>query len=153
MIKEYFHAPKETNFVNHTSLEREDNALKDPTSESSQAALQVSLTMTNNPLFLKSMISYQEQTETMIITSTTDKFIPDERNYLSSVDDEEERATINNTPRHCNDCFKGEICVAMVGQDIAVCRDIIDENDSTGCGGFCRLENQECQQIDINIFR
>ncbi|XP_018060264.1 PREDICTED: uncharacterized protein LOC108695044 isoform X1 [Atta colombica] len=58
-----------------------------------------------------------------------------------------------NATRYCDDCFEGELCVAIFGEMVPICRKIRDHNDPTGCGGFCTLSRQKCHRLDVDAFR
>ncbi|KAG5336154.1 LRP2 protein, partial [Acromyrmex heyeri] len=58
-----------------------------------------------------------------------------------------------NATRYCDDCFEGELCVAIFGEMVPICRKIRDHNDPTGCGGFCTLNRQKCHRLDVDAFR
>ncbi|EGI59579.1 Low-density lipoprotein receptor-related protein 2 [Acromyrmex echinatior] len=58
-----------------------------------------------------------------------------------------------NATRYCDDCFEGELCVAIFGEMVPICRKIRDHSDPTGCGGFCILNRQKCHRLDMDAFR
>ncbi|XP_063993162.1 uncharacterized protein LOC135170911 isoform X1 [Diachasmimorpha longicaudata] len=58
-----------------------------------------------------------------------------------------------NITRHCDDCYKGEVCVALVDEDVPVCRIGLDSADPTGCAGLCVVNRQKCHRLDIDAFR
>jgi hypothetical protein len=55
--------------------------------------------------------------------------------------------------RLCDDCHKGEVCVALVGEPVPSCRLPMDPVDPTGCGGHCRINTEFCRQLDKDAFR
>ncbi|KAG5327159.1 LRP2 protein, partial [Pseudoatta argentina] len=61
--------------------------------------------------------------------------------------------SVINATRYCDDCFEGELCVAIFGEMVPICRKIRDHNDPTGCGGFCTLNRQKCHRLDVDAFR
>ncbi|XP_051164706.1 uncharacterized protein LOC127283717 isoform X2 [Leptopilina boulardi] len=79
---------------------------------------------------------YSSTTTTTTITSTTIEAMLD----------------LNST-RHCDDCFKGEVCVALVGEEVPICRTGPDPLDPTGCSGLCLINKQKCHRLDIDAFR
>lgn len=58
-----------------------------------------------------------------------------------------------NITRHCDDCYKGEVCVALSDEDVPVCRIGLDDMDPTGCAGLCLVNRQRCHRLDIDAFR
>ncbi|XP_011302822.1 uncharacterized protein [Fopius arisanus] len=58
-----------------------------------------------------------------------------------------------NITRHCDDCYKGEVCVALVDEDVPVCRIALDSMDPTGCAGLCIVNRQKCHRLDVDAFR
>lgn len=58
-----------------------------------------------------------------------------------------------NSTRHCDDCFEGEVCVALVGEEVPICRTGPDPLDPTGCSGLCLINKQKCHRLDVDAFR
>lgn len=69
------------------------------------------------------------------------------------VETEAASQNVINATRYCDDCFEGEVCVAIFGEMVPICRRIRDRNDPTGCGGFCTLNRQKCHRLDVDAFR
>jgi hypothetical protein len=55
--------------------------------------------------------------------------------------------------RHCDECVSGEVCVALIGDDVPTCRQPHDPTDPTGCGGHCLINTELCHKLDIDAFR
>lgn len=68
---------------------------------------------------------------------------------------ETEAASRNaNATRYCDDCLEGEeVCVALVDEEVPICRSPYDREDPTGCAGFCIINKQKCHRLDIDAFR
>lgn len=58
-----------------------------------------------------------------------------------------------NVTRHCDDCYEGEVCVALVDEDVPSCRVGPDPLDPTGCDGLCIVNKQKCHRLDVDAFR
>lgn len=58
-----------------------------------------------------------------------------------------------NATRYCDDCLEGEVCVALVDEEVPICRSPRDRNDPTGCAGFCIISKQKCHRLDFDAFR
>ena len=58
-----------------------------------------------------------------------------------------------NSTRFCDDCVKGEVCVALVDEDVPICRTGPDSLDPTGCAGLCLINKQKCHRLDVDAFR
>lgn len=58
-----------------------------------------------------------------------------------------------NATRYCDDCFEGEVCVALVNEEVPICRSFLDREDPTGCGGLCIIDKQKCHRLDVDAFR
>jgi len=58
-----------------------------------------------------------------------------------------------NATRYCDDCFEDEVCVAIFGEQVPICRRPRDPNDPTGCAGFCVFSKQKCHRLDVDAFR
>ncbi|XP_014488491.1 PREDICTED: uncharacterized protein LOC106751818 [Dinoponera quadriceps] len=71
---------------------------------------------------------------------------------LPSTDAETEDASQNAT-RHCDSCFKGEVCIALVNEEVPICRSPYDPEDPTGCAGFCAINKEKCHRLDVDAFR
>lgn len=64
-----------------------------------------------------------------------------------------EKTMLNsNTIRYCNNCYEGEICIALTNDNVPTCKMPNNINDITGCGGMCDIEDK-CHRLDTNIFR
>lgn len=72
----------------------------------------------------------------------------------SSTNAETKNASQNaNMTRCCDDCFEGEMCVALVDEEVPICRIPHDSEDPTGCAGFCAVNKQKCHRLDVDAFR
>ncbi|XP_071627386.1 uncharacterized protein [Temnothorax longispinosus] len=73
----------------------------------------------------------------------------------SSEGAETEAASQNviNATRYCDDCLQGEVCVALVEEDVPICRSPLDHDDPTGCAGFCIVSKQKCHRLDVDALR
>jgi len=69
------------------------------------------------------------------------------------VETEAASQNVINATRYCDDCFEGEVCVAIFGEMVPICRKTRNHNDPTGCGGFCTLSRQKCHRLDVDAFR
>ncbi|XP_076647666.1 uncharacterized protein LOC143356120 isoform X3 [Halictus rubicundus] len=58
-----------------------------------------------------------------------------------------------NSTRYCDDCLNGEVCVALVDEEVPICRTSLDLEDPTGCAGFCLVNKQKCHRLDVDAFR
>ena len=58
-----------------------------------------------------------------------------------------------NSTRFCDDCVEGEVCVALVDEDVPICRTGPDPLDPTGCAGLCLINKQKCHRLDVDAFR
>lgn len=58
-----------------------------------------------------------------------------------------------NATRYCDDCLEGEVCVALVNEEVPICRSPRDREDPTGCAGFCIINRQKCHRLDVDAFR
>ncbi|XP_078047140.1 uncharacterized protein LOC144475277 isoform X2 [Augochlora pura] len=58
-----------------------------------------------------------------------------------------------NTTRYCDDCLNGEVCVALVDEEVPICRTGLDLEDPTGCAGLCLVNKQKCHRLDVDAFR
>lgn len=73
---------------------------------------------------------------------------------LPSTDAETEAAYQDaNATRHCDDCLEGEVCVALVDEEVPICKWPRDREDPTGCAGFCVINKQKCHRLDVDAFR
>ncbi|XP_076167127.1 uncharacterized protein LOC143146583 isoform X2 [Ptiloglossa arizonensis] len=75
-----------------------------------------------------------------------------ERGAQPVLDAETEATSVNST-RYCDDCLHGEVCVALVDEEVPVCRIGLDREDPTGCAGFCIVNKQKCHRLDVDAFR
>ncbi|KAK0180500.1 hypothetical protein PV327_006133 [Microctonus hyperodae] len=67
--------------------------------------------------------------------------------------DKIEKTILNSiTIRHCNNCYEGEICIALNNDNVPTCKIPNNINNITGCGEMCDIE-EKCHQLDTNIFR
>lgn len=74
----------------------------------------------------------------------------------SPTGDAEAEATSRNTTnatRYCDDCLESEVCVALVDEQVPICRGPRDREDPTGCAGFCIINKQKCHRLDVDAFR
>ncbi|XP_020288297.1 uncharacterized protein LOC109856931 isoform X2 [Pseudomyrmex gracilis] len=58
-----------------------------------------------------------------------------------------------NATRYCDDCLGGEVCVALVDEEVPICRNTRDSRDPTGCGGLCVINKQKCHRLDVDAFK
>ncbi|CAL1687914.1 unnamed protein product [Lasius platythorax] len=59
-----------------------------------------------------------------------------------------------NATRYCDDCLENEeVCVALVDEEVPICRSPRDREDPTGCAGFCIINKQKCHRLDVDAFR
>ncbi|XP_043283979.1 uncharacterized protein [Venturia canescens] len=58
-----------------------------------------------------------------------------------------------NVTRHCDDCYDNEVCVALVDEEVPICRTGPDPADPTGCSGLCLINKQKCHRLDFDAFR
>ncbi|XP_012541358.1 uncharacterized protein LOC105839521 isoform X2 [Monomorium pharaonis] len=61
--------------------------------------------------------------------------------------------SVINATRYCDDCLEGEVCVALVYEEVPICRSPRDPDDPTGCAGFCAVSKQKCHRLDVDAFR
>ncbi|XP_029177489.1 uncharacterized protein LOC114945430 isoform X2 [Nylanderia fulva] len=58
-----------------------------------------------------------------------------------------------NATRYCDDCLENEVCVALVNEEVPMCKSPRDREDLTGCAGFCVINKQKCHRLDVDAFR
>lgn len=71
----------------------------------------------------------------------------------STTETEARELSGNNRTRYCDDCLVGEVCVALIDEDVPICRLGLDNEDPTGCAGFCLINKQRCHRLDFDAFR
>lgn len=84
-----------------------------------------------------------------VLSSGTQSF-PENSSALTETETE---ATNLNSTRYCDDCLTGEVCVALVDEEVPTCRTGPDREDPTGCAGFCLINKQKCHRLDVDAFR
>ncbi|KAL6442610.1 hypothetical protein ACFW04_002622 [Cataglyphis niger] len=90
---------------------------------------------------------------TMAAFLNGDASFPESVSPSTEVETEVENRNANAT-RYCDDCFEGEeVCVALVGEEVPICRSPHDREDPTGCAGFCIINKQKCHRLDVDAFR
>ncbi|XP_076243137.1 uncharacterized protein LOC143184644 [Calliopsis andreniformis] len=91
-----------------------------------------------------------------LITSVllnSDHSFPENSTSASTIQEMETETTSFNSTRYCDDCLAGEVCVALVDEEVPTCRIGIDREDPTGCAGFCLINKQKCHRLDVDAFR
>ncbi|XP_039307411.1 uncharacterized protein LOC105202421 isoform X2 [Solenopsis invicta] len=78
-------------------------------------------------------------------------FLPSSSN--ESAKTEAASQSVINATRYCDDCLEGEVCVALVDEEVPICRSPRDRDDPTGCAGFCVISKQKCHRLDKDAFR
>lgn len=53
----------------------------------------------------------------------------------------------------CTNCTSDEICLLLISQKVPFCAKTKDRQDESGCGGWCKAQNQICQPIGQNAFK
>lgn len=53
----------------------------------------------------------------------------------------------------CSNCTSDEICLLIMTQKVPFCAKIKDRSDQSGCGGWCKAQNQLCQPVGQNAFK
>lgn len=53
----------------------------------------------------------------------------------------------------CSNCTSGEICLLLMQQKVPFCAKIKDRRDESGCGGWCKAQDQLCQPVGQNAFK
>ena len=53
----------------------------------------------------------------------------------------------------CSNCTSDEICLLLMQQKVPFCGKIKDRTDESGCGGWCKAQNQLCQPVGQNAFK
>lgn len=53
----------------------------------------------------------------------------------------------------CSNCTSDEICLFLQTSRVPFCAKIKESNDATGCGGWCKANNQVCQPMGSNAFK
>jgi len=76
-----------------------------------------------------------------------------ESTSLSTATEAETASQDANATRYCDDCFEGEVCVALASEEVPTCRSPRDREDPTGCAGFCVVNKQKCHRLDVDAFR
>ncbi|XP_076222662.1 uncharacterized protein LOC116428254 isoform X2 [Nomia melanderi] len=82
-----------------------------------------------------------------------DQSFPENNVAGTTVKPETEASTSVNSTRYCDDCLDGEVCVALVDEEVPTCRTGLDSEDPTGCAGFCLVNKQKCHRLDVDAFR
>lgn len=54
---------------------------------------------------------------------------------------------------NCLACTINEVCVALEGDPVPLCRTIVDHGDPTGCGGLCHINTEVCHRLGQGAFR
>jgi len=76
-----------------------------------------------------------------------------ESTSLSTATEAETASQDANATRYCDDCFEGEVCVALASEEVPTCRSPRDREDPTGCAGFCVVNKHKCHRLDVDAFR
>lgn len=53
----------------------------------------------------------------------------------------------------CTNCTTDEICLLLMSQKVPFCAKIKERADESGCGGWCKAQNQLCQPVGQNAFK
>jgi hypothetical protein len=53
----------------------------------------------------------------------------------------------------CSNCTSDEICLLLITQKVPFCAKIKDRLDESGCGGWCKAQDQLCQPAGQNAFK
>lgn len=109
----------------------------------------ISLTSTSTPT-----TTAKETTITPLMPTTTIPLLGEQTTI--TIAEKQEPVTLIlplNVTRHCDDCYKGEVCVALVGEEVPICRTGPDPKDPTGCSGLCLINRQKCHRLDTDAFR
>lgn len=53
----------------------------------------------------------------------------------------------------CSNCTTDEICLLLITQKVPFCAKIKDRQDESGCGGWCKAQDQLCQPAGHNAFK
>lgn len=92
------------------------------------------------------------ETSTMAITTSGIILLKGSPSFPTMSETEATTETDNST-RYCDDCLPEEVCVALVDEDVPICRVGLDRDDPTGCAGFCLINKQKCHRLDVDAFR
>ncbi|XP_012257602.2 uncharacterized protein LOC105686915 isoform X1 [Athalia rosae] len=106
----------------------------------------------------KSTTTTTAKTTTTTVTSTffwPPEFIPSESNVpeTTSTTTEGTKTSNLNTTRYCDDCVTGEVCVALINEEVPTCKIAPDPEDPTGCAGLCLINKQRCHRLYPDAFR
>nr|XP_034176707.1 uncharacterized protein LOC117602595 isoform X1 [Osmia lignaria]XP_034176708.1 uncharacterized protein LOC117602595 isoform X1 [Osmia lignaria] len=85
------------------------------------------------------------------ILSNGDQSLPE--NTMVEFETEAASTQTVNSTRYCDDCLPEEVCVALVDEEVPICRVSLDPRDPTGCAGFCLVNKQKCHRLDVDAFR
>ncbi|XP_026826776.1 uncharacterized protein LOC105281994 isoform X2 [Ooceraea biroi] len=130
------------NFVDDTSAESITSVI--PNDEPSLASTEAISTST--------MARMNVDTFTVGALLNSESSFP-ESTSLPTATEAETASQDANATRYCDDCFEGEVCVALVSEKVPTCRNPHDREDPTGCAGFCVVNKQKCHRLDVDAFR
>lgn len=60
---------------------------------------------------------------------------------------------IDGSQMSCSNCTSDEICLLLMHQKVPFCAKVKDRADVSGCGGWCKAQNQLCQPVGQNAFK
>ncbi|XP_026669251.1 uncharacterized protein LOC108624914 isoform X2 [Ceratina calcarata] len=103
----------------------------------------------------ETILSQWNETTTSSTTLATSIFLNSEQSFPEngSTPTPETEVTSLNSTRYCDDCLQEEVCVALVDEEVPICRIPSDLQDPTGCAGFCLISKQKCHRLDVDAFR
>ncbi|XP_011633201.1 uncharacterized protein LOC105424599 [Pogonomyrmex barbatus] len=117
----------------------------------------LTIAMTDTPTLTPMMVKIVEDMFTTDALLNSDPSFPGSTSppESNSTGAETEAASQNviNATRYCDDCLEGEVCVALVDEEVPICRNPLDRDDPTGCAGFCVISKQKCHRLDVDAFR
>ncbi|XP_012225188.1 uncharacterized protein [Linepithema humile] len=121
----------------------------------------ITSTFSNDELNLTIMASRITPTSTLVSADAftmsallnSDPSFPESTSSPTGEAETEAMSQNANATRYCDDCFEGEVCVALVDEQVPICRSPRDREDPTGCAGFCIINKQKCHRLDVDAFR
>ncbi|XP_044011875.1 putative uncharacterized protein DDB_G0282499 isoform X2 [Aphidius gifuensis] len=159
IIKEYLRSGERNNSLNinlteHNNLKSVDdlNIMRALTTLKS-IGISTTLPPPTTSTTMKAMTTTTAASTTTTTTTTMLPLIPE---TMTTIIIEKQETTIKpylNITRYCDDCYDGEVCVALAGDKVPICRPGKDPNDPTGCSGLCIINKERCHRLDENAFR
>lgn len=134
VIQQYLKSSTNTSSSSNDTEQQNETTTTTSSTKSSQFS-----PATSPSIFLNSNSSFPESHTRLTSEAETEVTSPIESNL--------------NSTRYCDDCLPKEVCVALVDEEVPICRIPNDPKDPTGCAGFCLINKQKCHRLDTDAFR